>query len=252
MISKARLKELASFRLPKKCDELAVYVAEGTKMATEAVAAGADLRTCCATAAWLAQNGRLAVRFAEIEELSEADFERLSLQKSPCGVWMLIGRPQPQPIPTEAPLVLALDHLQDPGNLGTIMRTADWFGIRHIVCSADNVSPFNPKAVQSSMGAVFRTNVVRVGDLATWLAASGRTVCGADLEGTSVYTAPLPKLAALVVGNESQGLSDPVRRTLGQRLTIPNVGGTAESLNAASATAILCSEFYRHHHQNLQ
>lgn len=245
MISKSKLKDLCAFRLQKNCDEQSVYVAEGTKMAHEAAASDATLRICCATSKWLAENEAVAARFEQIFEVSEADLERLSLQKTPCGVWMLIDRETQHPVDPKAPLVLALDRLQDPGNLGTIMRTADWFGVRNIVCSSDSVSNYNPKAVQASMGAVLRTSVTYVADLAAWLGTSGRAVCGADLDGTPVFGAQLPRPAALVIGNESRGLSPEVRGALTHRLTIPNVGGTAESLNASVAAAIICAEFFR-------
>ena len=143
-------------------------------------------------------------------------------------------------------VVLALDGLQDPGNMGTIMRTADWYGIRHIVCSRDTVSVYNPKVVQATMGAIFRTRVEYV-DLAEWIDEAnkkGFATYGAMLDGTDYRTATLQGPAVLVVGNEGRGISAPVAARLHQRLTIPNVGGTCESLNAAVATAILVSRFF--------
>ena len=143
-------------------------------------------------------------------------------------------------------LVLALDGLQDPGNMGTIMRTADWYGIRHIVCSRDTVSVYNPKVVQATMGAIFRTRVEYV-DLAEWIDEAnkkGIATYGAMLDGTDYRSAALQGPAVLVVGNEGRGISAPVAARLRQRLTIPNVGGTCESLNAAVATAILVSRFF--------
>ncbi|MCR4659166.1 MAG: RNA methyltransferase [Bacteroidales bacterium] len=245
MISRSKLKELCAYRQARQCDESAVYVAEGPKLAVEAAASSASLKVCAATAAWLADHRAEADRFEQVFEISEADLERLSQQKTPAGVWMLIARPEPQPLDPDAPLLLALDRLQDPGNLGTILRIADWFGVRHVVCSDDSASPYNPKAVQASMGAVLRTNVLRVPDLGACLLQTGRTVVGADLGGSSLYTTALPARAALVVGNESRGLSQAVRQILGLRITIPNIGHTAESLNASVATGIICAEFFR-------
>ena len=147
---------------------------------------------------------------------------------------------------SEGRLVLALDGLQDPGNMGTIMRTADWYGIRHIVCSRDTVSVYNPKVVQATMGAIFRTRVEYV-DLAEWIDEAnkkGIATYGAMLDGTDYRSAALQGPAVLVVGNEGRGISAPVAARLRQRLTIPNVGGTCESLNAAVATAILVSRFF--------
>jgi len=143
-------------------------------------------------------------------------------------------------------LTLALDGLQDPGNMGTIMRTADWYGIRHIVCSRDTVSCYNPKVVQATMGAIFRTRVEYV-DLAEWIDEAnkkGIATYGAMLDGKDYRSATLQHPAVLVVGNEGRGISAPVAARLHQRLTIPNIGGTCESLNAAVATAILVSRFF--------
>ena len=146
-------------------------------------------------------------------------------------------------------LTLALDHLQDPGNLGTIIRTADWFGVRHIVCSHGTVSCFNPKVVQSTMGGIFRTRIDYT-NLTDYLAACGKPVYGALLDGRDIWAADEPLRlpsggAVLVVGNESRGLSAEVQSTVTHRVAIPNLGGTAESLNAAVACALLMAEFMR-------
>ncbi len=230
---------MAAYRLQKRCDEEAVFVVEGPKMAAEAAASGFAIRAVCA----LSEEWR--VDDAEFYEVSEAELERLSNFKTPNKVWMLLQRPDHSaPTVAHSPLVLALDRIQDPGNMGTLLRTADWFGIRHVVCSRDTVSCFNPKVVQATMGAIFRTQVDYL-DLPQWLAACGRPVYGASLHGEPLPAIhhPLPPDKVLVIGNESQGISDEVMAQVTHPVLIPNIGGTAESLNASVAAGILMNYF---------
>ena len=237
MISKNRLKELAAYRLQKCCDEEAVFVVEGPKLAAEALASGFAVRTVCASADWLSAHADRTGK-AEGFEVGPAELERLSGFKSPNQVWMLVERPSAFNI-QPSPLTLALDRLQDPGNMGTIMRTADWFGVRRIVCSPDTVSCFNPKVVQASMGAVFRTQVDYV-DLPQWLSACGVPVYGASLQGHPLGEVERPEGAAvLLIGNESRGIGPAAMARVSHPVLIPNRGGTAESLNASVAAGIL-------------
>ena len=246
MISKNKLKELAAYRLQKRCDEEAVFVVEGVKMAAEAMASGFAIKVVCATGEWLTSHAITAA--GEVYEVSQAELERLSNFKTPNQVWMLVERETSDVSPL-TPLTLALDKIQDPGNMGTIMRTADWFGIRHIVCSRDTVSCYNPKVVQASMGAVFRTQVDYV-DLPQWLASCGMPVYGASLQGAPLSTfnfdstrsstsAQLSTPKILLIGNESRGISPEAMAQVTHPVLIPNLGGTAESLNASVAAGIL-------------
>ena len=243
MISKNKLKELAAYRLQKRCDEEAVFVVEGPKMASEVLASGFTVRVVCATGEWW-EGERLKVKgemVGERYEVSELELERLSNFKTPNQVWMLVERQQNHPLPTtHYPLILALDRIQDPGNMGTMLRTADWFGIRHVVCSRDTVSCYNPKVVQASMGAVLRTRVDYV-DLPEWLATCGMPVFGASLQGDPLPTInyPLPTNKVLLIGNESRGISPEAMAQVTHPVLIPNLGGTAESLNASVAAGIL-------------
>ena len=251
MISKAKLKELCLYKTQKQCDLDNVLVVEGRKLCQEAFLSGWSIHVVCATEAWMRQHGQL-LEAVEHYEVSDAELERLSGQKSPNEIWMLLGRPsegmQPKLTGKEPQaLTLAVDHLQDPGNMGTIIRTADWFGIREIVCSRDTVSGYNPKVVQSTMGGIFRTKITYT-DLVPYLTEQkekGRDVYGALLEGKNIYHTDLKQDAVLVIGNESRGISNEVAQLVTERLTIPNLGGTCESLNAAMATGILCSEILR-------
>ncbi len=258
MISKNQLKNLLAYKQQKQRDAEAVYIVEGEKMCAEAIAWQQPIRCVAAVSAWLQTHRSLLASVSgladnNIHELTEADLERLSEQRSPNKVWMLVERAAGCQAWSAAHcegVILALDHLQDPGNLGTILRTADWFGVRHILCSPDTASCYNPKVVQASMGAIFRTHV-QYTDLPTALTAlaeKGHPILGAMLNGENLYTLSLPAtetLPVVVIGNESRGISDAVAATLTHRLTIPNRGGTGESLNAGIATAILLNELLR-------
>ena len=241
MISKNKLKELAAYRQQKRCDEEAVFVVEGPKMAAEAMASGFAVKVLCATAEWRAESGERRVESGEFYEVSQAELERLSNMRTPNQVWMLVERPDNSSLITHhSSLVLALDRIQDPGNMGTIMRTADWYGIRHIVCSQDTVSCYNPKVVQASMGAIFRTRVDYV-DLPQWLAGCGMPVYGATLDGEPIteLSSRNTEPSVLLIGNEGRGISAEALAAVTRPVTIPNRGGTAESLNASVAAAIL-------------
>ena len=243
MVSKNKLKELASYRQQKRCDEEAVFVVEGPKMAAEAMASGFAIRTVCATAEWLSAHTADLVD-DEHFEVSPAELERLSNFKTPNQVWMLVERRSKFDV-QNSKLTLALDHIQDPGNMGTLMRTADWFGVRHIVCSPDTVSCFNPKVIQASMGAIFRTQVDYV-DLPQWLASCGQPVYGASLQGRPLAAVALPEAeSVLLIGNESRGISPGAMASVTHPVLIPNLGGTAESLNASVAAGILINAFTR-------
>lgn len=239
MLSKRQLKELRAYRQSKYCKDESLFVVEGEKMAAEALASGWPVRVVCATATWMAAHPQPA-DIAAWWTVSDAELEQLSLMRTPNAVWMLVER---QRVDMDrwnhTNITLVLDHIQDPGNMGTLIRTADWFGIRHIVCSTDSVDCFNPKVVQSTMGSLFRTQIDYV-DLEAWIDHCGMPLYGAVLGGDGVRRDTVwERPCALVIGNESRGICSAVERRLTRRLTIPNIGGTAESLNAASAAAIL-------------
>lgn len=241
MISKAKLKELAAFKQQKQCQENDCFVIEGVKMVAEALDAHIDIIAVCATATWIESHE--VPSGIELHEVAEPELLRLSNMATPNEVWALAKRCYPE-VPTAQRLTLALDRIQDPGNMGTIIRIADWFGIRQIVCSPDTASCFNPKVVQSTMGGIFRTSI-RYTPLADYLAGQDIPIYGAMLNGDNLYSSTLATPAILVVGNESRGISHEVAARLTHRLLIPNYGGTCESLNAAVATSILCAEFFR-------
>ncbi len=242
-LSKNQLKNLAAYRLQKNCDSDNLFVVEGVRMCEEALLSGFQVITICGTSEWLKENASRIPEGAECYEVGAEQLERLSNQRTPNKVWMLMERSQPSA--HNSNLILALDGLQDPGNMGTILRTADWFGVREIICSCDTVSCYNPKVVQSTMGAIFRTRITYwdLEEQLLKLEKEGFALYSAMLDGESLYEARLSKPAVLVVGNEGRGVSPSVAALVSHKLTIPNIGRTCESLNAAVATGILVNEF---------
>lgn len=242
------MKALAAYRQQKACEADGLFVVEGIKMAEEALRSGWTIRVLCATPeAWRAISDRHDATFVSVElyEAKPEQIERLSSLRTPQGIWLLVERPQAVEVSRNEDFVLALDGIQDPGNMGTILRTCDWFGVRHVLCSRETVSCYNPKVVQATMGAIFRTRV-EYGDLPQRLVAmkeDGYRVYGAMLDGEDAFRATIGKPSLLVIGNEGHGISAKVAETIDCRLTIPNIGGTCESLNASVATGILVSLF---------
>lgn len=270
MISKSQLKNICLYKQQKQCDADNVFVVEGVKMCAEAMASRQCIVAVAALPEWLQQHYNQLKAVASLHEekvfeLAPADLDRLSGQKSPNQVWMLLRRPVGDTAEAggnnveDGDLTLVLDHLQDPGNLGTIIRTADWFGIRHIYCSNDTVNCYNPKVVQASMGGIFRTRVDYrpLVPLMQHMRDRGCEIYGALLDGENVYRMPLggqgnkasnaPGITrkVLVMGNESRGIGAEVAAMVTHRVRIPNLGGTCESLNAGVAAAVLISELMR-------
>jgi TrmH family RNA methyltransferase len=175
-----------------------------------------------------------------------SDLEKISTLKTPQEVIGLVKIPiwpVLNYINLKQKFSLVLDGLQDPGNMGTIIRTADWFGIQDIICSEDTVDVYNPKVVQATMGSLSRVNV-HYTDLAEMLPQAGLPIFGAMLNGENIYKTNFGKEGLLVMGNEGKGISPDIERLITSAVTIPRVG-KAESLNVAIATAILCSEIIK-------
>lgn len=245
MVTKADISLVRSLADKKARAEHGLFVAEGPKLVQEALASGFGVRRVFGLPEFSA--------FAGFEEASDKDLERMSSLRTPQGVLAVVAMPDADataPDPSRD-LVLALDGIQDPGNLGTIMRIADWFGIRAVMCSEDTADRFNPKVVQASMGAVFRTGAAYVADLAAELqgcAARGIPVYGTFLGGENIYAAALSPAGIIVMGNEGNGISPRVAAAVTRRLYIPPYPAGApssESLNVATAAAVVCSEFRR-------
>lgn len=248
MISKARIKWIKSLEMRKYRVLHNAFVAEGPKLVGELLPYSAPLYVA-ATKEWLADNARLLGKAKEVDEVSREELERASLLRTPQSVLavMPIPRRQLDIAALRNSLSVALDGVQDPGNLGTILRICDWFGIHHVLCSEGTADVYNPKCVQSCMGALARVEV-HYCDLPEVLREAGLPVFGTFLDGTDIYAEELSQTGIIVMGNEGNGISDEVGKLVSRRLLIPNYPKdslTTESLNVAVATGIVCAEFRR-------
>ncbi|MBK9175430.1 MAG: RNA methyltransferase [Flavobacteriales bacterium] len=227
----------------KQRDEQGAFLVQGPKLVAELLAAGWAVRTIHATA-------EQAARFVHERIVIHPphDLDRMGTLESGNQVIAVAEKPRPGPFDplAEGELVLALDGIADPGNMGTILRIADWFGVKRVLCSNDSVEEFNPKCVQASMGSLFRVLVHRT-HLALELdrlRAAGAVLYLASMEGGSVFDTKLKRPAVLILGSESHGPSEAVR-ALGSRTVAVPRAGHAESLNVAMAASALCMEFLR-------
>lgn len=241
MISKNEVKYIRSLGQQKGRDEHAVFLAEGTKLVRDLIlACPENVQKVYALDAFVRANEDILKGIA-IEPIDEDMLQRISLLSTPNQVLAVIRKYENNlsDIPANG-WVLALDGIQDPGNAGTIIRTADWFGIGHIICSADCVDLYNPKVVQSSMGSIARVHVHRT-DLKQWLMNYQGNIYGAFMEGEKVSHHTLPADGVMVIGREGSGIREDIKKYITHPVTIPGYG-QAESLNAAVATGILLWE----------
>ena len=178
-------------------------------------------------------------------EVSPQELKKISSLKTPNKVLALFKIPRETKVDSSG-LILALDTINDPGNLGTIIRLCDWFGVKQLICSRETVDCYNSKVVQASMGSLTRVSISYL-NLAAYFETVSSPIFVADMDGVSVYKSQLPSSAILVMGNEANGISEPIKQLISSKLSIPRYGNSqqAESLNVASATAILLNEFRR-------
>lgn len=237
MISKADIKRIRALGSKKQREQSGLFVVEGEKMVAEALASGFEVESVYRT-----------------EEIGEEAMERITQLSSPSPALAVVRLPaaadaaQIDALIASRPLCLALDSVRDPGNLGTIVRIADWFGIDAIFASRDTVEIFNPKAVQATMGAIFRRKVIYcdLPQVAEKFTAAGMPVYGTFLDGNDIYREPLSASGLIVMGSESNGIGDQMAARVTSRLYIPPYPRDAagsESLNVAIATAITCALF---------
>ena len=242
MISKNQVKFIRQLEQKKFRRREGLFVAEGTKVVGDLMARYQP-KALYATKEWLMTHPTPGA-----EEITDEELRRLSFQQHPQQVLALFPLPANPVLKPIEGLALALDGVQDPGNLGTIIRIADWFGISTIICSEDTVDAWNPKVVQATMGSLARVNIIYY-SMTTLLDALPKDfpVYGTFLDGDNIYTQELSKEGLIIMGNEGNGISDAVRCRVNRRLLIPDFhhGQTADSLNVAIATAITCSEFRR-------
>jgi len=240
MISANKKKYVNSLKQKKFRTQYNSFVVEGVKMVEELLLSDYEIDSIYATSNWILDNSSVVC-----EEVSEKELSQISSLTAPNEVLAIVKQKDHQLIDLNSNLTIALDIIQDPGNLGTIIRTADWFGVRNIVCNEDSVDVYNSKVMQSTMGSFFRINIVYTNLHQFLIKNDDLTVYGALLEGDDIYSKELKsKGSVLLMGNESKGISTELIPFITDRISIPKQGG-AESLNVATATAILCSEFAR-------
>ena len=236
MISKNQIKFVRQLEQKKYRKKEGLFVAEGPKVVGDLLRAGFKAHTIFATSEWESQG-------QTFQEVSDEELRRVSFLQHPQRVLALFFIPT-ESVPSVSSLSLALDDVQDPGNLGTIIRIADWFGIDTIYCSENTADAWSPKVVQATMGSIVRVNIIYT-DLQELISKAQVPVYGTLLDGQDIYTQELSKEGIIVMGNEGNGISAPIRKLINRRLLIPQFHEGPESLNVAIATAITCSEFRR-------
>lgn len=258
MISASKLKLIPSLGYKKYRDRHQLFLAEGEKLVMELLP-GKQIKELIATPEWieanLAKPGNVPF---EITEADQTEINKISFLVSPRPVMALVSMPDNafDPARLEKGPILAFESIRDPGNLGTIIRTADWFGIRNILCTPDSTDLFNPKVVQSTMGAIARVRVHYL-DLQEAFrnpALSDRPLLGTFLEGRSIYESNLDLNSIILFGNESKGISPGFEKLVQEKITIPSFsdGQGSESLNVASSAAVICSELKRRKQEDRQ
>ena len=238
MLSKSQIKLITSLKQKKYRLQHGFFVVEGVKTITELIHSDFELVTLYTTESF---------NFDDTEEeiISETDLKRISFLKTPNKALAIFKIPNSKSIDLNQ-LIVALDDVRDPGNLGTIIRLCDWFGVKDLVCSYETVDCFNPKVIQATMGSISRVNITYL-NLSEFLKENGLLSFGRFKDGESVYSKNLPEKGVLILGNEANGISHEIEKLVTEKLSIPRFGylRATESLNVATATAIFLSEFKR-------
>ena len=240
MVSKNQIKLITGLQQKKYRKQHQLFIAEGVKVIGELLHSDFELEHIFVTHDLfldIPKEKKSVITTTEIKKISALTTANdcLALFKIPAEMEIM-----------EEGLIVALDDIRDPGNLGTIIRLCDWFGIKQLVCSEQTVDIYNPKVIQATMGSISRVNVVYT-DLKQYLSSFSKEIFGTFMEGENIYKSNLPKEGVIVLGNEANGISEDIENTITQRITIPRFGDLqqTESLNVATATAIVLSEFKR-------
>jgi TrmH family RNA methyltransferase len=239
-ISKNQSKIITSLSQKKYRQKHKLFIAEGVKVVNELLNSSFEIDTLFAV-----DDFQTDISVNKITRILEKDLQKISNLKTPNKVLGLFKIPDEKPLQKNG-LIVALDDINDPGNLGTIIRLCDWFGVSQLLCSKETVDCYNQKVVQASMGSLTRISITYI-DLETYLTASTLPTFVADMDGENVYKSQLPKEGVLIMGNEANGVSYEIKVLIKNKISIPRFGETqeTESLNVATATAILLSEFKR-------
>jgi len=240
MVSKNQIKLITSLQQKKYRNIEKLFIAEGTKVIQELLQSNFELEHLYTT-----KEDFNEITSANRTIVSESDLKKISALSSINTCLGLFRVPESKTTQEEG-LLVALDDIRDPGNMGTILRLCDWFGVKEVVCSKTTVDIYNPKVIQATMGSISRVNVNYV-DLNSFLENTSLPVFGTFMDGKNIYNQKLPKEGIIVMGNEANGISSTIEKIVSKRLSIPRFGSLqqTESLNVATATAIVLSEFKR-------
>ena len=234
MLSRNEVKYIQSLRHKKNRDEDDLFIAEGVKIVDELISADFVIKNIYAVKDWIEKNSTVE----NVIEVSDDELKRISNFETPNKVLAVVGQNKSTQIPDlENKITLLLDGIQDPGNLGTIIRTADWFGVENIIASPDTADMYNPKVVQATMGSIARINIFYT-DLNAFLSTNTITVCAAGLDGENISAIDKINECILIIGNESKGVRESIQPYIQKKISIQK-NGKAESLNAAVAAGII-------------
>ncbi|MBK5213031.1 MAG: RNA methyltransferase [Flavobacteriaceae bacterium] len=238
MVSKSQTKLITSLQQKKYREQTGLFVGEGPKVIAELLREGLKLH-------WLFTTDASQIVAENHFHITEAELRKMSSLKTANTSLAVFEIPKPKPL-QDLGLIVALDAVRDPGNLGTIIRLCDWFGVQQLICSEDTTDCYNPKVVQATMGSLARVPVHYL-SLLEYFEKTKLPIYGGFMDGKSVYSEKLPKDGIIVMGNEANGISEEIIQKITHRITIPRFGKIqkTESLNVATATAILLSEFRR-------
>ena len=240
MVSKNQIKLITSLQFKKYRNEHKLFIAEGVKVIQELLESNFVLEHLFVTEAIFEE-----VTISRKTVVNEQDMKRITALSSPSSCLALFKIPKESKTESSG-LIVALDDIRDPGNLGTIIRLCDWFGVKQLVCSPETVDVYNPKVIQATMGSIKRVNVTYI-DLTKFVLENSLPVFGTFMNGKNTYKESLPKEGILILGNEANGISKSLEKIIKNRISIPRFGAIqqTESLNVATATAIFLSEFRR-------
>jgi RNA methyltransferase, TrmH family len=240
MVSKNQIKLITSLQQKKYRKQEQLFFAEGVKVVEELLQSNFELQDLFTT-----KEDFLSVSKNKVHAISEAELKKISALSTPNTCLAVFKIPKTKDLVKKG-LIVALDDVRDPGNLGTIIRLCDWFGIETLFCSEESVDVYNPKVVQATMGSISRVNVV-YGNLESFLKTTELPIFGTFMDGKNIYQEKLPNEGVIIMGNEANGISASIEKLVSERIAIPRFGTlqVTESLNVATATAIILSEFKR-------
>ncbi|MEL1240837.1 TrmH family RNA methyltransferase [Flavobacterium flavipallidum] len=240
MVSKNQIKLITSLQQKKYRINNQMFFAEGVKVIQELLQSNFELEHLYTT-----QFDFEDVLESKKSLIHENDLKKISALTTPNTCLAVFKIPAENPV-IDSGLIIALDDVRDPGNLGTILRLCDWFGIEQLICSKETVDIYNPKVVQATMGSIGRVNVTYV-DLLEYISQTNLAVFGTFMDGENIYKSNLPQEGIVIMGNEANGISSEIESVIKNRLSIPRFGNLqkTESLNVATATGIILSEFKR-------